>query len=92
MFLNYLFHYLSNPNNIYSLDSQFGHNSFKTNLRKLYCIKFSGNIDGKVGAIGFIPQCLPKSLVPVAIIRVDEATHQPVRDSQGLCIRCEQGI
>ncbi|XP_074042537.1 fatty acid transport protein 3 isoform X2 [Leptinotarsa decemlineata] len=48
------------------------------------------NIDNKVGAIGFIP-ALSRFVYPVAIIKCDEATKEPLRNSDGFCIRCEDG-
>ncbi|XP_054282944.1 long-chain fatty acid transport protein 1-like [Macrosteles quadrilineatus] len=50
-----------------------------------------GNLNGKIGAIGAIPQCLPKFMIPMAIIRVDEESSQPIRDKNGLCIWCKPG-
>ncbi|KAG8271589.1 hypothetical protein J6590_059065 [Homalodisca vitripennis] len=50
-----------------------------------------GNLNGKIGAIGCIPQCLPRALIPVAIIRVNEETNEPIRTSKGLCIWCKPG-
>ncbi|GAB6024427.1 hypothetical protein CHUAL_009591 [Chamberlinius hualienensis] len=48
------------------------------------------NIDGKPGAVGFIPS-LVSFLLPCAIIKVDEKTCQPIRNSNGLCIQCKPG-
>ncbi|XP_008553438.1 long-chain fatty acid transport protein 4 [Microplitis demolitor] len=47
------------------------------------------NVDNQVGAVGFVPSILPKSLHPVAIIRVNPETCEPVRGPNGLCIRAE---
>ncbi|XP_063983457.1 long-chain fatty acid transport protein 4-like isoform X2 [Diachasmimorpha longicaudata] len=47
------------------------------------------NVDNQVGAVGFVPSILPKSLHPVAIIRVNPETCEPVRGPDGLCIRAE---
>lgn len=51
---------------------------------------FSVNIDNKIGAVGFVPLCAG-SLYPVALLRVDEETGEPMRGSDGLCIRCKPG-
>lgn len=48
------------------------------------------NIDGKVGAVGFVSVLFP-SVYPVALLKVDEETREIVRDSNGLCIRCKPG-
>jgi len=48
------------------------------------------NIDNKVGAIGFTTRIVP-SLYPVALIKVDETTGEPIRGHDGLCIQCEPG-
>ncbi|CAG5056665.1 unnamed protein product [Parnassius apollo] len=42
------------------------------------------NIDNKTGAIGFISRIIP-AVYPIAIIKVDENTGEPIRDSRGLC-------
>ncbi|CAG9567342.1 unnamed protein product [Danaus chrysippus] len=42
------------------------------------------NIDSKPGAIGFISRIIP-AVYPIAIIKVDEDTGEPIRDSRGLC-------
>ncbi|CAH0726566.1 unnamed protein product, partial [Brenthis ino] len=42
------------------------------------------NTDGTPGAIGFISRIIP-SVYPIAIIKVDQETGEPVRDSRGLC-------
>lgn len=48
------------------------------------------NIDNRVGAIGFVSRILPM-IYPISIIRVEPTTGEPVRNSKGLCIRCEPG-
>ncbi|XP_033184550.1 fatty acid transport protein 3 isoform X1 [Bombus vancouverensis nearcticus] len=48
------------------------------------------NIDNKIGAVGFVPLCAG-SLYPVALLRVDEETGEPLREPDGLCIRCKPG-
>ncbi|HEY1544650.1 MAG TPA: long-chain-acyl-CoA synthetase [Xanthobacteraceae bacterium] len=45
------------------------------------------NADGKVGAIGKVPSFLAHRF-PAAIIRLDPDRNEPMRDAQGLCIRC----
>lgn len=47
------------------------------------------NVDNQVGAVGFVPSILPKSLHPVAIVRVNPETGEPVRGPDGYCIRAE---
>ncbi|XP_013200657.1 long-chain fatty acid transport protein 4 [Amyelois transitella] len=42
------------------------------------------NTDGTPGAIGFVSRIIP-SVYPIAIIRVDQETGEPIRDSRGLC-------
>ncbi|XP_069360638.1 long-chain fatty acid transport protein 4-like [Maniola hyperantus] len=42
------------------------------------------NIDSKAGAIGFISRIIP-AVYPIAIIKVDEDTGEPIRDKRGLC-------
>ncbi|KAF4517131.1 hypothetical protein B566_EDAN008890 [Ephemera danica] len=48
------------------------------------------NLDSKVGAVGFVPR-YAGPVYPVGLIRVDEDSGEPIRDSQGLCISCEPG-
>jgi len=48
------------------------------------------NIDNKVGAVGFTTRIAP-FLYPVTLIRVDEATGEPIRDRNGVCVQCEPG-
>ncbi|CAK9830306.1 Long-chain fatty acid transport protein 4 [Anthophora retusa] len=48
------------------------------------------NIDNRIGAVGFVPLCAG-SLYPVALLRVDEETGEPMRGPDGLCIRCKPG-
>lgn len=45
------------------------------------------NCEGRPGSIGRIPPMLAHRY-PVAIIRIDPDTGQPIRDASGLCIRC----
>jgi fatty-acyl-CoA synthase len=48
------------------------------------------NVEGKVGAIGRVPPFL-KHRFPLALVKFDNATSAPVRDSNGHCIRCAVG-
>jgi len=45
------------------------------------------NCEGKPGAIGRVPPFLARHF-PIAIIRCDIESNKPMRDAQGLCIRC----
>ncbi|KAK9295155.1 hypothetical protein QLX08_010436 [Tetragonisca angustula] len=47
------------------------------------------NLDGRTGAIGFVPLIVPRVFHPLAIIRVNNQTYEPIRGSNGLCIRAE---
>lgn len=47
------------------------------------------NLDGKAGAVGFVPLIIPRRFHPLAIIRVNNETYEPVRDPNGLCIRAD---
>ncbi|XP_064649666.1 long-chain fatty acid transport protein 4-like [Lineus longissimus] len=48
------------------------------------------NMDNKVAAVGFTTRIAP-FLYPVTLIKVDELTGSPIRDSHGLCIQCQPG-
>ncbi|KZC09870.1 PREDICTED: long-chain fatty acid transport protein 4 [Dufourea novaeangliae] len=48
------------------------------------------NIDNTIGAVGFVPLCAG-SLYPVALLKVDHETGEPVRGPDGLCVRCKAG-
>ncbi|KAK2510833.1 Slc27a1 [Columba guinea] len=48
------------------------------------------NLDGKVGACGFNSRILP-NFYPIRLVKVNEDTMEPVRDSGGLCIPCGPG-
>ncbi|XP_012276509.1 long-chain fatty acid transport protein 4 [Orussus abietinus] len=48
------------------------------------------NIDNRVGAVGFVPRCAG-ALYPVALLRVDEETGEPLRGPDGFCIPCKPG-
>jgi fatty-acyl-CoA synthase len=45
------------------------------------------NVEEKIGAIGRIPSLL-RHRHAIALIRCNEETTAPLRDSQGLCVRC----
>jgi len=47
------------------------------------------NIDSKPGSVGFTSVLLP-FVYPVSLIRIDEQA-EPIRDKQGLCIKCRPG-
>ncbi|XP_072936361.1 long-chain fatty acid transport protein 4-like [Epargyreus clarus] len=42
------------------------------------------NVDNKTGAIGFVSRIIP-AVYPIAIIKVDQDTGEPIRDKRGLC-------
>lgn len=42
------------------------------------------NVDNKIGAIGFVSRII-SGIYPVAIIKVDPETGEPVRNKRGLC-------
>ncbi|XP_014278846.1 long-chain fatty acid transport protein 4 [Halyomorpha halys] len=46
------------------------------------------NVDNTVGAIGFVSRILPQ-VYPISIIKVDQASGEPIRDANGLCIVCK---
>ena len=49
------------------------------------------NYSNKTGSVGFVSPLFP-FLLPYRIIKVDEATGEPVRDpDSGLCVMCEPG-
>lgn len=48
------------------------------------------NIDNQPNAIGFVSRIAPCAY-PVTLIRVDENTGEPLRDNNGLCVKCEPG-
>ncbi|CAH0550810.1 unnamed protein product [Brassicogethes aeneus] len=48
------------------------------------------NIDNKEGAVGFVPR-LSMGLYPVSLIKSDEATGEPLRNTKELCIECKIG-
>lgn len=48
------------------------------------------NIDSQIGAVGFVPRFASK-FYPVTLVRCDEDTGEPIRDTRGFCTRCEPG-
>ncbi|XP_014478383.1 PREDICTED: long-chain fatty acid transport protein 4 [Dinoponera quadriceps] len=48
------------------------------------------NIDNTVGAVGFVPR-YASMLYPVALLRVDDETGEPLRGPDGFCIPCKPG-
>jgi len=48
------------------------------------------NVEGKVGAIGRVPSFLAHRF-PLALVKSDPATQEPIRDESGFCIRCATG-
>lgn len=51
------------------------------------------NSDGKIGAVGFLPQIVPRFLSPVDLVRVDEKTGDLIRTKpDNFGIRCQPGI
>ncbi len=48
------------------------------------------NVEGKVGAIGRVPSFLAHRF-PLALVKSDAATLEPIRDEGGLCMRCATG-
>jgi hypothetical protein len=51
----------------------------------------AANLDSKIGAVGSLPNFIPQKFFPVAIIRMDDQNEEPIRDENGLCIRCDAG-
>jgi fatty-acyl-CoA synthase len=48
------------------------------------------NVEGKAGAIGRVPPFL-KHRFPLVLVKFDDVTGAPVRDSHGRCLRCVTG-
>ncbi|XP_054742753.1 long-chain fatty acid transport protein 4-like [Anastrepha obliqua] len=48
------------------------------------------NNDNTIGAIGFVSRIFPH-IYPIAIIKADPDTGEPIRGLDGLCQRCEPG-
>ncbi len=70
---------------------------FKTRFRIPLILEFyaatEGNVmmfnfEGKRGAVGRLPWYV-ENRFPVALVRFDIETEQPIRNAQGFCIRCE---
>jgi solute carrier family 27 (fatty acid transporter), member 1/4 len=48
------------------------------------------NINGKIGACGFFPVVNPiLKILSYYIIKIDEETKKPIRDSKGFCVPCK---
>ena len=47
-------------------------------------------MEGKPGAVGFVPPLVPW-VYPCKLIKVDEDTGEPIRDENGLCVKCKAG-
>lgn len=41
-----------------------------------------------MGAVGFVPR-YAEHVYPVSLIKCDEATGEPIRNKDGLCIKCK---
>jgi len=54
-------------------------------------IGLSVNFDNTVGAVGFVPR-YAGPIYPVALIKCNEETGDPIRGPNGLCIRCKIGL
>ena len=48
------------------------------------------NVEGKVGAIGRVPSFLAHRF-PLALLKSDSATQEPIRNEDGRCVRCATG-
>ncbi|KAL0894631.1 hypothetical protein ABMA27_013188 [Loxostege sticticalis] len=48
------------------------------------------NVDNKMGAIGFVSRIIP-AVYPIAILKVDQETGEPIRNSKGLCQLAKPG-
>jgi fatty-acyl-CoA synthase len=48
------------------------------------------NVEGKIGAIGRVPSFLAHRF-PLALVKSDPATHEPIRNEGGRCVRCATG-
>ena len=47
------------------------------------------NVDGKVGAVGRMPNYLKNTFAHVAFVKFDVVEEEPVRDEAGFCVRTE---
>lgn len=56
-----------------------------------YASVSTANIDGTVGAIGFLPQLLPDILNPMGLVKVDEEGELLREGPDNLCVRCKSG-
>ena len=70
---------------------------FKTRFRIPHILEFYGategnvnifNFEGKPGAVGRVPWFVAHRF-PIAVVRFDVETQQPVRNAEGFCERCE---
>jgi fatty-acyl-CoA synthase len=48
------------------------------------------NVEGKVGAVGRVPSFLAHRF-PLALVKSDSETQEPIRDESGHCVRCATG-
>jgi fatty-acyl-CoA synthase len=48
------------------------------------------NVEGKVGAVGRVPSFLAHRF-PLALVKSDSETQEPIRDERGHCVRCATG-
>ncbi|XP_055385816.1 long-chain fatty acid transport protein 4 [Condylostylus longicornis] len=48
------------------------------------------NLDNHVGAVGFCPN-FAKPFYPLSLIKCDEGSGEPIRNSKGRCIQCRPG-
>jgi fatty-acyl-CoA synthase len=48
------------------------------------------NVEGKIGAIGRVPSFLAHRF-PLALVKSHPATHEPIRNEGGRCVRCATG-
>ncbi|XP_050510119.1 long-chain fatty acid transport protein 4 [Diabrotica virgifera virgifera] len=48
------------------------------------------NVDGTLGAVGFIPLIISK-FSPLRIVKYNEEHNEPIRDENGFCIECKDG-
>jgi solute carrier family 27 (fatty acid transporter), member 1/4 len=60
-------------------------NSFMINFELINFNCISVNVDNKEGAIGFVSRIIP-NVYPIAILRVDQETGEPIRNKKGLCM------
>lgn len=56
----------------------------------MFILIFAANTDNTIGAIGFMSVVAPWAY-PVSLIKVDPYTGEPIRDRNGICIRCKPG-